>query len=75
MSKKYPKQYEYVCRQFAGGSCANSEETIEALNKLGNDGWILIGSLHEQGSAFGEGMKWNPMWFGLFMREKQQSKE
>jgi len=56
------KQYEYKYISFDGGDSKDSEETIEALNKLGLAGWRLISNLHENEQFY-------RAWKGLFMRE------
>ena len=38
-------KFEYKYIRFEGGSCIDSENTIDALNELGNQGWELVAHL------------------------------
>ena len=61
------RQFEYKWMEIIG-SCINTPDTIHELNKLGKDGWQVIGSLSETSTWHSRGIGFS----GLFMREKQQ---
>jgi hypothetical protein len=66
MTKKPFKKYKYEFFEFHGGMSLDSAETIQALNKLGTQGWLLIHGPHESSRFDGTG-KW---WDGLFVKER-----
>jgi hypothetical protein len=59
------RQFEYQWLEVIG-SCINTPDTIHELNKLGKEGWQLLGSLSETNTWHSKGFK----FVGLFMREK-----
>jgi len=64
MTKKPFKKYKYEIIEFHGGATVESTETIQALNKLGIQGWLLIGNLYESS-------RFNSIWWkGLFVKER-----
>ena len=59
-------RYVYKNFDFQGGAAYDSKDTIAALNKLGSEGWLLVGPLGVSGQMPGS---W---WHGLFVQEYKQ---
>lgn len=51
--------YEYRAISFFGGVAFDSAATIEGLNVLGQEGWLLVSPLHD---SIGD------TWLGVFAR-------
>ena len=60
---------EYRQIQFEGGFGIGDKETIDGLNKIGQEGWVLIQPLPRT-SESGYGCRWN----GIFSREMEDCK-
>lgn len=56
-------QIQYKVIKFEGGKYLSDWGTIQSLNKIGNDGWILVGIPDVKVYSNMEGM-----WEGLFYR-------
>ena len=59
------RQFEYKWMEVIG-SCISTPDTIHGLNKLGAEGWQLLGSLSKTNTWHSKGFG----FAGLFMREK-----
>lgn len=66
MAKKPFTRYEYKLFEFQGG-CMYSEEMVQALNKIGVQGWKLVRGPSASSMVTMQGGPW---YVAIFVREK-----
>lgn len=59
------QKYEYQNIKFFGGHSLECQKTIDALNSLGEKGWMLVGCLKQTSTVSERDFE----WMGLFVRE------